>query len=91
MRAEISKALRTAYSERGVRLWWRTGKIRLAGLTPDELLELGCIETLWLEVFRVTGHRGPVAESGERSRLTSDNPFEQLRAVTDAYMQVRGK
>lgn len=82
-RAEVDALLRRSLSERGARVWWRFKRVRLADLSPAELLDLGCYETIRLELFRVTGRRELITLRGEMPPESDQISGGHSRVVTD--------
>lgn len=78
----VTAALRNHYSERGVRIWWRTRRSRLAMLTPAELLELGCYQTVFFEASRTTGSLPTTADGSQISQELRDTGRAPSRDVT---------
>lgn len=91
VQASIDAELRTRYSERAVRSWWRTRRGRLGMLTPAELLDLGCFETLFSECARTTRRAPDVALSDRDHGRMRDTLTELLRQVTEQDPQVSAR
>lgn len=82
--ALVTEALKSVYNERGARIWWITRRPRLAMLTPAELLDLGCFETIFLEVSRAIGTLPDVTQSSRYAGSHVGELLALLRDVTHA-------
>lgn len=84
VRDTIDAELRRSHSQRGVRLWWATRRHRLGMLTPAELLELGCYQTLFFECSRSTGSEPETSLRDLDLVKVLDLARRALQPVTDA-------